>query len=668
MLKKVIRKVRSTPFFLADLKIRNKLFLLNFIVFIGFIASGLGGLYFLNKVKVGSELYWTIARNKDVLEKLISLKSDLNESKVVLMDLIEEVDKGRVELLQAKFRDLNLSIDSAFTEAKDKVVDESLKTMLINMQSIYDDFKAAQNKEIMPLVFSGNIAEAKSLMGSAEQEQKYGRFSEDLFTVIDTLKMMVADAELGAKEKIEKNIIFLAGVIIVLWGLVFCLVLIIANSITEPLKIVMQVATEVAAGNLKQNEVKIQNKDESGQLAGVFNQMLKNLNALARQAEFIASGDVYNKALDTHIAGDLGSAFSLMTDKLRQLAGIATRIAEGDLTADIQAQSKDDVLANAFARMSTDLQKLIAQIRSVSENVASSAEELSSSTQQMNASTQEVSTAIQQVSKGAVTQAEEVKETFEIMERTAISLNQVVMNAQSTSLAVNQTSKRAQTGRSSVQEAVAKIEQLNNTVTDTVKIIQDLGQTSKQIGEITETITSIADQTNLLALNAAIEAARAGEAGKGFAVVAEEVRKLAERSSEAVKEISGLIKSIQSETNRAVSAIEISSREVQEGKVQVAKIADLMVEINQAADEANNLVKQIVAAGEERVKEVSRVVKALNDIATVAKDSASTSQEVSASSQEQTASMQEVSSSAQELARLAVDLNEGIDKFKLRGH
>ncbi len=251
------------------------------------------------------------------------------------------------------------------------------------------------------------------------------------------------------------------------------------------------------------------------------------------------------------------------------------------------------------------------------------------------------------------------------MEKTAVSLKQVVANAQSTSKAVSETSEKAEAGRISAQEAVAKIEHLVNIVMATSKVIQDLGQTSQQIGEITETITSIADQTNLLALNAAIEAARAGEAGRGFAVVAEEVRKLAERSAEAVRKIGGLIKSIQSETSRAVGAIETSSKEVQEGKAQVSKIAELLIEINKAATDANGLVNQIVVSGKQRVEETDKVVKSINEIANIAKDSASTAQEVSSSSEEQTASMEEVSASAQELSRLAMDLKDVVEKFKI---
>jgi methyl-accepting chemotaxis protein len=342
-------------------------------------------------------------------------------------------------------------------------------------------------------------------------------------------------------------------------------------------------------------------------------------------------------------------------------------LSNGDLTQKIKITSKDELgaLAEAFNKIVVSMHAIVSQVRQSADRVASSSQEMSSAAQEMNATTQDVAVAVQKVNKGATIQAQKIEETFESMEATSVSIKQMVANAQTASQAVAQTSTRAEEGRVTAQEAVERIEQLTLTVLNTAKVIQGLGQTSEQIGEITETITSIADQTNLLSLNAAIEAARAGEAGRGFAVVADEVRKLAEGSAKAVRKIGGLIRSIQSETGNAVAAIEMSSREVQEGKVQVAKISEVLTGINKSAQEAAAMTDEIAQAGQERVVEVERVVKAVNDVAAIAKDSAATVEEVSSNTEEQTASMQEMSASAQELARLAMELKDVVGKFKL---
>jgi methyl-accepting chemotaxis protein len=349
------------------------------------------------------------------------------------------------------------------------------------------------------------------------------------------------------------------------------------------------------------------------------------------------------------------------------LIGGTMPLSAGDLTQKIVIKSKDELgrLGDAFNKIVNSMHAIVSQVRNSADRVASSAEEMSSSAQEMNATTQEVSAAIQKVSKGATTQAERLQETFETLEKTAESIKQIVTDAQAANQATSDTNIQAEASKTQAKETVNKIERLTVTVSDTAKVIQALGQMSQQIGEITVTITSIADQTNLLALNAAIEAARAGEAGRGFAVVAEEVRKLAEGSAEAVRKIGGLIRSIQSETNRAVNAIDMSSKEVQEGMSEVAKIAEVLAEISKGAQSSYKLTNGIAEAGQKRIIELERVVKSVNEVADIAKESASSVQEASSSTEEQTASMEEMSASAQELARLAMDLKEVVGKFKL---
>ncbi|MFA5118612.1 MAG: methyl-accepting chemotaxis protein [Candidatus Omnitrophota bacterium] len=372
----------------------------------------------------------------------------------------------------------------------------------------------------------------------------------------------------------------------------------------------------------------------------------------------VGGGVLYSLFLEKHVLRPL-SAFML----------IAKKISSGDLSLGaIEMKGDDEMLelSKAFSKMSQGLRDMIAQISGIADKVAFSLQETTHTIQEMSSSTQEVAYSVAQVSKGANTQAKQINGVFEAMGRAADNLKDVVKDAQMAHRAVGQTTACAESARIAALETVERISHLTNTVLETTSVVQGLGKTSQQIGEITETITSIADQTNLLALNAAIEAARAGDAGRGFAVVAEEVRKLAEGAAEAVRKIGGLITLIQEETNRAVNSIEASSKEVQGGRAQVAKITEVLGEINKVAQEATVFVNHIASTGQDSVAEIEGMVKVISEVTQIAKESATAIEHVSANTQEQTASMQEVAASSQEVARLAVELKETVQKFKLQ--
>jgi len=425
----------------------------------------------------------------------------------------------------------------------------------------------------------------------------------------------------------------------------------------------------------KENEVK-KISDLSVQIVALVKEAsemsLKDISVASNKSINSLSGTAAILIIGFALAVLLGIAISFLlvasiNKPVKALIDASLPISNGGLTQQVAIKSEDELglMARAFNEIVKSMHKIVSQVRSSADKVANSAQEMSSSSEEMNATTQEVSSAITKVSKGADTQAKRIDETFATMEKTSNSIKQMVENAQAASKTVKDASTTALQGKEAADTAVGKIEQLTNTVTETAQVIQKLGQMSQQIGEITETITSIADQTNLLALNAAIEAARAGEAGRGFAVVAEEVRKLAEGSAEAVRKIGGLIRSIQSETNHAVDSIEVSSKEVQDGKTQVLKISEVLNAITIAAQSASGVTNEIVSFGQGIIVEVEHVVKSLNEVVSIARESAATAQQVTSSTEEQTASMEEMSASAQELARLSTDLLDVVSKFKL---
>lgn len=405
------------------------------------------------------------------------------------------------------------------------------------------------------------------------------------------------------------------------------------------------------------------------------------------------------------------------------LVGDAERVAQGDLTVNVQSAGQDEIgrLSDSFAQMVQNLRDTVLQVADSSSKVTASSQTLSATAEEVSRATQQITETIQQVAAGSQEQSRTAQATSQSMEQLGRAVQEVATGSQAQARTVdesvaliqqitaaieqvaklsqeaaqngNQVTEVANTGGKQVAAAVGGMDRIKAATDKVAGMVEQLGQSSQQIGAIVETIDDIAEQTNLLALNAAIEAARAGEHGKGFAVVADEVRKLAERSSKATGEIAELIGSIQQMTGHAVDAMNQGSQEVAEGtelanqaggalrsiqeavagivrqiedmSAAAAQMSGSSAEVIKAIESVSAVTQQTTAAAEEMSAASTEVTQQVEQVAAVSEENAAASEEVSASTEEQSAAVEELTSSAEELAGMAQQLQELVNQFKL---
>ena len=328
-----------------------------------------------------------------------------------------------------------------------------------------------------------------------------------------------------------------------------------------------------------------------------------------------------------------------MSRSVESILDEMNKFSEGDLTVSLAVTNDDDIgkLFGGFNKSVGNIHGMIQQLQESIETTASAATQISSSTEELAAGVQEQSA-----------QSSEVAAAVEEMTRTIIDNSN---NASKTAEVATENGKLAQSGGEVVQETTRKMREISGVVSSSAATVEKLGASSQQISEIISVIDDIADQTNLLALNAAIEAARAGEQGKGFAVVADEVRKLAERTTQATKEIEGMIKAIQQETREAVESMKRGTKEVEEGMRLADEAGRSLDRIVSETQKSVDMINQIAAASEEQSATSEQISKNVEAISSVSNESA--------------AGVSQIARSADDLNRLTENLRNLVSKFRV---
>ncbi|WP_378956521.1 methyl-accepting chemotaxis protein [Pelosinus sp. sgz500959] len=355
-----------------------------------------------------------------------------------------------------------------------------------------------------------------------------------------------------------------------------------------------------------------------------------------------------------------------ITQPIRKLATAIGWVASGDLSKSVEISTKDEIglLANGYNTMIEQLKNLITNVNSSAETLTSASKALTTSGNYSAQASQQVASAIAELANGAELQRSSVEETSTVIEQISTDIQQVATNAHHVALTTQKTIVTSKEGSQSVENAVSQMNTIEIAVENSAIMVTKLGERSKEISGIIDTISGISKQTNLLALNAAIEAARAGEQGRGFAIVAEEVRKLAEQSQESAKQIAHLIGEIQNDTDKAVIAMNDGTREVRIGAQVVTAAGKSFHDIADLIMDVSNQVNQISAASQQMANGSQQIVTSINKINEVSAEAAGQTQNVSSITEEQSASIEEIASSSQALAKMAEDLTHAVNKFK----
>lgn len=373
--------------------------------------------------------------------------------------------------------------------------------------------------------------------------------------------------------------------------------------------------SRISMGDFESRAV-VMSGDELGTTARSLNSMLDNTLTLTQSQE-------ERDAIQ-------GSILKLLEE--------VSDVAEGDLT--VEAEVTEDMtgaIADSFNHMIQQLRNIVANVQEATLQVSSSANE--------------VQTTAEHLAEGSTAQAEQITDSSNALDEMAISIQQVSENANLSANVAQQSLANAKQGATAVQNTIEGMNRIRTQVQETSKRIKRLGERSQEIGEIVQLIGDIADRTSILALNASIQAAQAGEAGRGFAVVAEEVERLAERSANATKQIAGLVNTIQSETNEAVTAMEESTHGVVQGSQVADQAGQALSEIESVSTQLAELIQSISQTAAQQARGSENLSKAMGDISEVTQQTA--------------AGTKQAAGSISNLATLADELRGSVSTFKL---
>ena len=361
----------------------------------------------------------------------------------------------------------------------------------------------------------------------------------------------------------------------------------------------------------------------------------------------------------------------LLTSSIRgsvaQIVTVTEKVARGDFTHDIDVNSSDEfgTILEQFNFVIQHMRKALGNVQNASQQVSESSDKMQSSIQKTEDLLQNVAMAVTAATDNTTEQENLINATGERVKFMNQSVENSISAMQKGLESVRETAKHAAVGNELAIETVRHMNEIANSVAESTRIVQELGEHSKEIGSIVEAISAISEQTNLLALNAAIEAARAGEHGRGFAVVADEVRKLAESSQQSVQKIGNIIGTLQDMTNKAVDNMQTGHELVEKGRSNVEGTGASFNEIVNMIRIAEENSTQVMQTISNLRKPIEDIVSRSGNIAGMSVDIAKKMEAISIATAEQAENIVEIAEDSKNLTNVADNMRETVNEFQI---
>ncbi|QNM97541.1 methyl-accepting chemotaxis protein [Chitinimonas koreensis] len=547
------------------------------------ILLGAGGLLYLAQaslqgVRANNQ---AIAQLNRDLAGFKSVRFHVHDARAEVLNALLTHDAGRAAELAEQFKVIVAEDAAALQDLRAHTRDDAVLGRLTDeVATVWQDFVAARDQRIVPLIGAGQFDEARQLATGAQRE-RVGRL-RDLATQLDRLvaqrvRSLDLDNERLIARQLDRVIWLGSGLI----ALVAALTLLLSRSIAHPLQVLTGYAQRISVGDVPE------------------------------RMEFAGRGDE---------VGRLSQAFAALGDYIRSLAGQAERLAGGDLGVAWTPRSEQDVLGRSFATMVQRLSELTLEMREGIVVIASASEEILATAGQVAGGAQESATSITEIA----TTVEEVKQTALLASRRAVESSQ----------AAERNRLVAQAGRQSVAETLGSMTLVRDQMHAMAEGILRLGEQSQAISEIVASVNELAEQSNLLGVNASIEAGKAGDAGKGFAVVALEVKALAEQSKQATAQVRAILGDVQRAMTRAALAAEQGSKAVDQGFERTRLSDEAMRKLAESIEESGDMAQQIASVSQQQVAGMDQVVAAVLTLRQASQDNAAGARQVDQSARD----------------------------------